>query len=148
MHYEIRRGLKPGTSRLTKAQRTSGTFAEEPVVLGKVFRRGMKPRLLSEEQFQKNKAPLLRLMMSGSIEIFVVDETKEPARLDYKTARGHAPPAEPPAPAAPVQPAAARAAQPSAGDVPVPPAPAREAGDEEQEAGAPPSSADEGTGET
>lgn len=87
MHYEIRRGHKTG-KQLTPVQRASGTFAEEPIVLGRVMRRGNGPIRLTAEQFEQQKARLLRQLLSGSIEIFVIDENKTPARLDYKTARG------------------------------------------------------------
>lgn len=98
MHYEIRRGLKTG-KQLTTTQRTSGTFAEEPIVLGKTLRRGMRPIQLTEEQFDKNRAKLLRLLLSGSIEILVVNGTS--SKLDYKTAMGISKPA--PAPASPFE---------------------------------------------
>lgn len=68
MHYEIHRGLKSGQS-LNTAQRTSSLFAEEPVVLGKVFRRGYPPITLTETQFELNKIHLLRLEKAGSIVI-------------------------------------------------------------------------------
>lgn len=127
MHYEIRHGYKTGKP-LTPAQRASGTFAEEPIVLGKVFRRGMKPMMLTEMQFNQHKAPLLRLLLSGSIEIIVVDEKNAQSRLDYKTARGLTAPEEP-------------VTIPSAGDGP-PVAPASEpVKREEPEASQPPSSA-------
>lgn len=86
MHYEIRRGLMSG-KQLTAAQRTHGTFSEEPIVLGKVMRRGTKPRLISQAQFLQHRANLLRLLVSGSIEIFVVDGDKTPSKLDYRAAR-------------------------------------------------------------
>lgn len=139
MHYEIHRGYKQGRQ-LSPAQRKSGTFAEEPVVLGKVFRRGMKPMLLTEEQFSKFKAPLLRLLLSGSIDIFVVDGKKSPARLDYKTAQGYSPPA--PAP----QPEDSKPAVETASNGAGSPAPAS-AGTEEPEAKEPPSSGLEGSPE-
>lgn len=66
MHYEIHRGLKSGQS-LNTAQRTSSLFAEEPVVLGKVFRRGYPPIILTESQFELNKTHLIRLEKAGSI---------------------------------------------------------------------------------
>jgi hypothetical protein len=86
MHYEIRRGLK-SNGRLSTTQRTSGTFAEEPVVLGKVLRRGMRPMLLNEDQFKQHKSKLLRLLLSGSIDVFVVNG-ESASRMDYKTATG------------------------------------------------------------
>lgn len=129
MHYEIRRGLKTGR-RLTTAQRTSGTFAEEPIVLGKVMRRNSRPILLTAEQFEPQKAKLLRQLLSGSIEIFVVDEGQSPSRLDYKTARGHTP-----------QPIIIPTPSASAGDVKTGSVPASEPVTEETEADAlPPSS--------
>jgi hypothetical protein len=86
MHYEIRRGLK-SNGRLTAPQRSSGTFAEEPVVLGKVLRRGMRPMLLNEDQFKQHKSKLLRLLLSGSVDIFVVNGEAS-SRMDYKAAVG------------------------------------------------------------
>lgn len=68
MHYEIHRGLKSGQS-LNTAQRTSSLFAEEPVVLGKVFRRGYPPIVLTETQFELNKTHLTRLEKAGAIVI-------------------------------------------------------------------------------
>jgi hypothetical protein len=130
MHYEIQHGYKTG-KKLTPAQRASGTFAEEPIVLGKVFRRGMKPMMLTEPQFTQHKAPLLRLLLSGSIEIMVVDENKVQTRLDYKAAIGISPRPPPVALAPPLSPA-------GDGDQP---APASKAESEEQEASEPPSSA-------
>lgn len=93
MHYEVRRALKTG-HQLTTRQRTSGTFAEEPIVLGKVMRRGTRPLLLTTAQFDQNKAKLLRLLLSGSIEIFVING-EAASRLDYKTAVGLSKPATP-----------------------------------------------------
>jgi hypothetical protein len=71
MHYVITRGHKPGKS-LTPSQRTSSLFAEEPVVLGKVLRRGSKPMHITEAQYEANKAKLLRLVEAGSIVITLV----------------------------------------------------------------------------
>lgn len=93
MHYEMSRGLKSGRQ-LTTAQRTSGTFAEEPVVLGKVLRRGMRPIHINEEQFNQSKSQLLRLLLSGSIEIHVINGGST-SRLDYRTAMGISTPAVP-----------------------------------------------------
>jgi hypothetical protein len=90
MHYEIRRGHKTNKP-LTQTQRSSGTFSEEPIVLGKVMRRGSSPLRLTAEQFEQQKSKLLRQLLAGSIELFVVDQNKTPARLDYKTARGFTP---------------------------------------------------------
>jgi hypothetical protein len=72
MHFEIRRGFTGG--RLTKMQRTSGLFAEEPTVLGRVLRKGSKPLVVSEEQFQRNKVKLLLLAVAGSIQISEVED--------------------------------------------------------------------------
>jgi hypothetical protein len=66
MYYEITRGLRVGKS-LTPAQRTSSLFAEEPVVLGRVLRRGAGPIRISPEDFERNKVQLLRLERAGSI---------------------------------------------------------------------------------
>jgi hypothetical protein len=76
MHFEIRRGYKTGRQ-LSTAQRTSGLFAEEPVVLGKVLRRGVKPLMVTEEQFKLFKPRLLLLMLAGAIEVDVIDGDKK-----------------------------------------------------------------------
>lgn len=78
MHYEIHRGLRTG-KQLTTAQRSSATFAEEPVVLGKVLRRGSRPMIVTDSQFEVHKAAILRQLLSGSIQILAVDgELKVP----------------------------------------------------------------------
>jgi hypothetical protein len=127
MHYEIRRGHQTGKP-LTQTQRSSGTFAEEPIVLGKVMRRGSSPIRLTPAQFEQQKAKLLRQLLSGSIEIYVVDANKTPARLDYKTARGLTSPLPVEAGDAPPPAVLAPAAKPK----------------EELEAAAPPPSSDAG----
>jgi hypothetical protein len=68
MYYEITRGLRIGKN-LTPAQRTSSLFSEEPVVLGRVLRRGSGPIRISPEDFERNKVHLLRLERAGSITI-------------------------------------------------------------------------------
>jgi len=128
MHYEVRLGYKTGRP-LSKTQRTSGTFAEEPVVLGKVLRRGEKPRLLTEAQFSRFKPQLLRLLLSGSVEIYVVDADQQPVRLDYRSARMQKPS---------VEGVSGDAAQQPSGPA------SQEAEDEELEADEPPSSTDGG----
>jgi hypothetical protein len=72
LHYEIRRAHKTG-KQLTRAQRSSPLFAEEPVVLGKVLRRGGPPRTLTAEIFEQNRSMLLRQAAAGAVEIFEVD---------------------------------------------------------------------------
>jgi hypothetical protein len=76
MHFEIHRGLKSG-KQLTAAQRSSPTFAEEPVVLGKVLRRGSAPLIVTDSQFEVHKASILRQVLSGSIEVTAVDGGKK-----------------------------------------------------------------------
>ena len=66
MHYEIKRAYS-GYGPLTPQQRTSSLFAEEPVVLGKVLRRGSAPLKVTPELFEANKVALLRLEKAGSI---------------------------------------------------------------------------------
>lgn len=131
MHYEIRRGFDG--KRLTPAQRSSGTFAEEPVVMGKVLRRGSKPLVITPAQFEANRAKLLRLVLNGSIEIFSVDGAERKSiRLDYKAVpevfkkSELSPPSIPPVPAA--------------GDEAPPPATEELSKPEEPEASVPPSS--------
>lgn len=68
MHYEISRGVKFGKN-LTTAQRASSKFAEEPVVLGKVLRRGYPPIRISEEQYEANLTQLKTLEKAGAITI-------------------------------------------------------------------------------
>lgn len=102
MHYEIHRGLKSGQS-LNTAQRTSSLFAEEPVVLGKVFRRGYPPIVLTETQFELNKTHLTRLEKAGAIVIKKqgVQEAVQPSvplQDPPPPPPPENPPAEPPAP--------------------------------------------------
>lgn len=82
MFYEISRGVKAGKN-LTTAQRVSSKFAEEPVVLGKVLRRGYPPIRINEEQYQLNQTQLKTLEKAGAISITPVGapavETAEPS---------------------------------------------------------------------
>lgn len=71
MHFEISRGFKSG--RLTPAQRNSSLFSEEPVIAGKVLRRGMKPLTLTPAQFELAENKLKQLFKAGAIDITVVD---------------------------------------------------------------------------
>lgn len=64
--YEITRGF---TGKLTATQRTSSRFSEEPLVLGKVLRRGASPIKLTEEQYQKAKPYLNLLVKAEAIKI-------------------------------------------------------------------------------
>lgn len=68
MTYKITRGLQPSKP-LTPAQRNSGLFAEEPVVLGKVLRARMGPMQISDAQYEANKARLGMLAKAGAIQI-------------------------------------------------------------------------------
>lgn len=67
-HYTITRAFQD-TKQLTSAQRNSSLFAEEPVVLGKILRRGSNPLKISTEDYQKNKPKLLAQQKAGAIKI-------------------------------------------------------------------------------
>lgn len=73
--YTISLGLGRRSQQLTRAQKSSSLFSEEPVVLGKVLRRGMPPRKITAEQFEANKIKLTRLAEAGSIIITEPDAT-------------------------------------------------------------------------
>jgi hypothetical protein len=75
MHFEISRAYTPGKP-LTPAQRTSSLFAEEPVVMGTVLRRGLPALKISEAQFHQHQAHLKRLFDAGAINIKAVDGDK------------------------------------------------------------------------
>jgi hypothetical protein len=98
MFYEISRGMKTGRQ-LTTAQRTSPRFAEEPVVMGKVLRRGSAPVVLTDEQFRQNRVPLIRLLAAGAVDIMVLDGIK---RVPFRLQSGGVPETGLPA-SAPVQ---------------------------------------------
>lgn len=66
--YVITRGFKEGKA-LTSAQRISPLFAEEPVVLGKVLRRGSQPMRLTQVEYKAGEARLLALEKAGAINI-------------------------------------------------------------------------------
>jgi predicted RNA-binding Zn-ribbon protein involved in translation (DUF1610 family) len=66
--YIITRGFQEG-KQLTAAQKSSPLFAEEPVVLGRVLRRGSKPMRLAEADYKANEQQLLRLEKAGAIKI-------------------------------------------------------------------------------
>lgn len=66
--YIIKRGFQEGKA-LTSEQKSSSLFAEEPVVLGQVLRRGSRPLRISAETFEANKAKLLALEKAGAIVI-------------------------------------------------------------------------------
>lgn len=66
--YIITRGFQEG-KQLTTAQKTSPLFAEEPVVLGRVLRRGSKPMRLAEVDYKANERHLLTLEKAGAIKI-------------------------------------------------------------------------------
>lgn len=134
--YEIRRGLVSGRN-LTPAQRTSSLFAEEPVVLGKVLRRGGGPLRISDESYELNKMKLLRLEKTGSIVIVrpqAVDpeETATPPEVivpphpgSEPTPPGGTPVPEPETPA-PEQPKEEPPAEEPAKEDPKPEEPAKE----------------------
>lgn len=65
--YIISRGYEGKA--LTSAQRKSSLFAEEPVVMGKVLRRGSKPFRLTPAEFEANKDRLRALEAAGAIKI-------------------------------------------------------------------------------
>lgn len=100
--YTIKHGLKPGKN-LTTAQRSSSLFAEEPVVMGKVFRRGSAPIVISEDQYNRNRLQLTRLERAGSIEIVRPEDGAVEQVADLTTPPPVAPVVspEPPAPEAP-----------------------------------------------
>lgn len=86
MHFEIRRGFHDKRP-LTAAQRQSGQFAEEPLVLGKVLRRGLGARKLTEDEFARHRSTLLKLLRSESIELYVIGEEGEITKLSHMMAR-------------------------------------------------------------
>jgi hypothetical protein len=66
--YKITRAL--GTyDKLTPAQRTSGLFAEEPVVAGKVLRRNAGPLILNDESYKLFSAKIKQLEKAGAIKV-------------------------------------------------------------------------------
>jgi len=83
----IHRGMQFGKV-LNTAQRTSSLFAEEPVVLGKVFRRGYPPMEITDEQYKRNMTHLVRLMKAGAITMvrqLVPDSPEDEAILRGET---------------------------------------------------------------
>lgn len=66
--YIITRGFQEG-KQITTAQKTSALFAEEPVVLGRVLRRGSRPMRISKADYDANEHNLLRLENAGAIKI-------------------------------------------------------------------------------
>lgn len=66
--YIITRGFQEGKA-LTNAQRSASGFAEEPVVLGRVLRRGSRPMRISGADYRANESKLLALEKAGSIKI-------------------------------------------------------------------------------
>lgn len=66
--YIITRGFQEG-KQITTAQKTSALFAEEPVVLGRVLRRGSRPMRISKADYNANEHNLLRLEAAGAIKI-------------------------------------------------------------------------------
>lgn len=113
MHYEIKRAYS-GYGPLTPQQRTSSLFAEEPVVLGKVLRRGSAPLKVSPELFEANKVALLRLEKAGSIlivrppveqEVVAGDGTVEVPKdqIALSPSTGEPPPEIPNVPVPPVE---------------------------------------------
>lgn len=77
MHYRVTAAYKPGVP-LTTAQRKSGLFAFEPTLLGKTFRRGAPPMVLTEAQFKHNEHTLRRYEKAGAIRIERVSNTVAP----------------------------------------------------------------------
>lgn len=65
--YVISRGYEGKA--LTPAQRKSSLFAEEPVVMGKILRRGAAPIRLTPVEFEANKSRLKQLEAAGAIKI-------------------------------------------------------------------------------
>ena len=66
--FVIERGFQEGKT-LTTAQKSSALFSEEPVVLGKVLRRGSKPLRISRADYEANQIKLLQLEKAGAIKI-------------------------------------------------------------------------------
>lgn len=64
--YIITRAFQDG-KQLTPAQKGSSLFAEEPVVLGKVLRRGSRPMRISAADYKANEVKLLALEKAGAI---------------------------------------------------------------------------------
>lgn len=83
--YQILNGYTPGKP-MTTAQRTSGLFAEEPVVMGKVLRRRGPAMNITPEQYELNKLQLYRLEKAGAIRIIAVEEElpEKPTKADTK----------------------------------------------------------------
>lgn len=75
--YIITRGFQEGKA-LTNAQRASPLFAEEPVVLGRVLRRGSKPMRLTGADYRANEHKLLALEKAGAIKIQRPEEKAMP----------------------------------------------------------------------
>lgn len=74
--YIISRGFQEGKN-LTLAQRSSALFSEEPVVLGRVLRRGSRPLRLATADYKANEAKLLALENAGAIKIQRPKQQKE-----------------------------------------------------------------------
>ncbi len=81
MHFEISRGTKP-YNRVTTAQRTSSLYAEEPIVMGKILRRGGAALKLDETQFRRQADKLKRLLKAGAIEIWAVYDDGKRVSVD------------------------------------------------------------------
>lgn len=87
--YIIRRAFQEGKA-LTTEQKSSSLFAEEPVVLGQVLRRGSRPLRISAESFEANKSKLLALEKAGSIVIIRPVQGEEMERAAAKAAEEQA----------------------------------------------------------
>lgn len=72
MHIEVTRAVKPGKA-LTRAQRNSSLFAEEPRVAGKTLRRGSPPLRLNQEQFERSSTQIKRLFLAGAVDLALCD---------------------------------------------------------------------------
>lgn len=116
--YTIKHGMQFGKN-LTTAQRSSSLFAEEPVVMGRVFRRGTGPMVITEEQYNRNRLQLTRLERAGSIVIVRPSDPVVEVPADLTTAP---PPVVPPVPAtepeAPVAPPVDNSQEPTPPVVP------------------------------
>jgi hypothetical protein len=73
MHFEISRAVKPGRS-LTRAQMSSGYFAEEPRIGAFTIRRGSAPLKVTMEQMTLLQKDIKRGLISQSIVVKQIDD--------------------------------------------------------------------------